>query len=452
LSDALLRARDALSSWDPRSARDALRGADRLSGSQTGSYVAWVNGVLRRRRTLGVVLGAVARRALKKRSPDVVAALELCAFRLLFQGVDPARVRAQLGSFEASKKAREHIAHVLAALEGSLTERVTGSFDAEDDARDDLLPVSRTEAVRFNKPLLGIEARKPAGRLGILHSLPDALVESWLHTWGAEKTLAVCWSANDAPPLFARVQSLRTDVESLSAALKAEGVEATPRAEVAGALLLGEGRGRFRHTQSWRDGKFSIQDLTAQRAALLLAPQAGERILDLCAAPGGKTTGIAELASDQAYVLACDVKPRRLRKVEENARRLGLTSIRTRSANGKRPDAVDGEAPFDAVLVDAPCSNTGVLRRKSEARWRYDRRSQQRIARTQEAILTTALTFVAPGGRLVYSVCSVEAEEGEALVAAVVERDPAWRLESQALHLPERDGGDGGYLALLRRS
>ena len=174
--DALLRARDALASWDPRSARDALKGADRISGAQTGSYVAWVNGVLRHRRTLGVVLGAVARRALKKRAPDVVAALELSAFRVLFQGVDPSRVRAQFGKFEASKKVRDHMDHVLAALEACLAERVIGAFDTADDARDDLLPVSRTEAVRFSKPLLGIEGRKPAGRLGILHSLPDPLV------------------------------------------------------------------------------------------------------------------------------------------------------------------------------------------------------------------------------------------------------------------------------------
>ena len=450
MSKALARARDALSNWDPRGVRDAIRAADRLSAWEAGSYGAWVNGVLRRRRSLGTVLGAVARRALKKRSPEIVAALELTAYRMLYERLDPAKARASVRDFDPSKKARDHIDHVLAALEGAIAEHV--AIDEDNPGGDDLLPVARGRAVRFSRPLLSVSGRRDAGRLGILHSLPDALVEAWLNQHGAEQTLALCWAINDKPPLFGRSQSLRTTLPALQEALESEGVSSTARDEVPGAFLLTAGRGRFRHTEAWRAGLFAIQDLTAQRAAPLLAPRPGERVLDLCAAPGGKTMGLAESAQDQAYVLACDVKPRRLRRVEENATRLGLTSIRTRGANGKRPDAVEGEDPFDAVLVDAPCSNTGVLRRRSEARWRYDRKGQRRLVATQEAILATAISTLAPGGRLVYSVCSIEKEEGEGVVEAAVARDPRLTLVEQALHFPERDGGDGGYLALVKRS
>lgn len=449
MSKALARARDALASWDPRGVRDAIRAADRLSSWEAGSYVAWVNGVLRRRRSLGTVLGAVARRALKKRSPEIVAALELTAYRILYEGLDPAKARASLRDFDPSKKARDHMDHVLAALEGAVAERVT--LDEDNPGADDLLPIGRGRAIRFNRPLLNVSGRRAAGRLGILHSLPDALVDAWLEQHGAEQTLALCWAINDRPPLFGRLQPLRTTLPALQDALESEGVSTEARDEAPGAFRLTAGRGRFRHTEVWRAGHFAIQDLTAQLAAPLLAPRSGERVLDLCAAPGGKTTGMAEFAQDQADILACDVKPRRLRRVEENATRLGLTSIRTRGANAKRPDAVEGEDPFDAVLVDAPCSNTGVLRRRSEARWRYDRKGQRRLVAAQEAILATAISTLAPGGRLVYSVCSIEKEEGEAVVAAALARDSRLSLVEQTLHFPQRDGGDGGYLALVRK-
>jgi 16S rRNA (cytosine967-C5)-methyltransferase len=460
VSDAIHQAVTALARWDPKSARAALKGVNAVDRGERGTYLAWVHGVLRRRRTLGTVLGNAAKRAVKGRPPEWVAALEVTGYRLLFEGEPLPDLLADLERLPVGKKAQAHVARVLTALADAVDAReprpAHGDDGPADDPKAEVLPVSRSEQVRFRKPLLLLGQRNAAGRLGVLHSLPDPLVEAWLRDRGHEQAEALCWAANDSPPLFGRVQPLKGSRESLLAELVAEGIEATP-CELPGAFRLDRGRGRFRFTAPWKHGRFSIQDLTAQRAAPLLAPQAGESILDLCAAPGGKTTAIAELSEDRASILACDKVPRRLRRVDEGAARLGLTSIRTRPLDAARDDAADqllrtGEGPFDAVLVDAPCSNTGVLRRRSEARWRYDAKSQRRIVRQQSKILAAAVALTRPGGRLVYSLCSVERDEGEGVVRAALEAHRGLTLVEEQLHLPSEGGGDGGFLALLRKA
>lgn len=441
----LRRALDLLSARDhkgrPRGVGAALKEAE-APGFSRSRLTAWVHGAVRHRRSLHAVLGAVARRSTKGRDPRLVSALELGAWRLLFGREDPEHVLADIVPLAHGRKAQELLARALGGVRDAVAETLEGPAEGGDD----VLPLSRTSAVRFKKPLLAVSGRNLAGRLGVLFSLPDELVAAWLARHGEAVGRELCRAANDPPPLFARVCPLRTTRDAALAALAQDGVEAVA-CDLPGALRLLAGKGNFRRTGPWRRGELTIQDLTAQRAAPLLAPAAGERVLDLCAAPGTKTTGLAEHARDQAPILACDRSPGRLRKVEQNAQRLGLTSIRTRPHDGRNPGALLEEPPFDAVLVDAPCSNTGVLRRRPEARWRYDPRAQRRLARDQAAILATAATLVRPGGRVVYAVCSIEPEEGEGLVRG----QHGLRLEREELILPSPDGGDGGYLALLAR-
>lgn len=437
---ALVRAAALLAEPDPR----AVAGRLEANGSGRALVAAWVRGVVRRRRTLRVVLGNVARRALKGRSRELAAALELGAFLLLL-GDDPPEGPTELAALAPGKKGREHAARVLDALADAIADRSAPPAPGDDRT----LPVDRARAVRFKRPLLDVEGRKPAARLGILHGYPDALVAAWIAAHGEETAAELCRAGNDAPPLFGRVQPLRTNRAELLAALAAEGLAAEP-AELEHAFAITERRG-FRETGPWRDGWFSIQDLTAQRAAPLLDPRPGEAVLDLCAAPGTKTAALAEQSGDAACVLACDLAPRRLRKVAEGAARLGLGSIATRALDGRRAaDLLRADGPFDAVLVDAPCSNTGVLRRRPEARWRYDARGQRRLCRTQADLLAAGLDLLRPGGRLVYSVCSIEPEEGAEQVAAARATRPGLALAAEATHLPAPGGGDGGYLALLR--
>jgi len=428
-----------------RGATETLADADG-GGEGKARLMAWVHGVVRRRRSLHALVGNAARRSLKDRAPGEVAAIELGAFRVLWSEEPAQAVADDVSKFVGGKKHAAHVERVVLAV-GAAIERFDGPLDHPDGGDDRTLPTGRERTARLRKPLLEVAGRSLAGRLGVLHSLPDQLVTRWHETHGDDGARALAWAANDPAPLFARTNPLRTSREALIAALNEEGVTAVAMPELPLALRLDAGRGTFRRTGPWRRGELTIQDLTAQRCAPLLAPVPGERLLDLCAAPGTKTAALAELARDQAPLLACDRSGARLRRVDLAARRLGLSSIRTRVVDGTRRDLLAGEPPFDAVLVDAPCSNTGVLRRRPEARWRFDFAALRRLTKTQAELLATAATVVRPGGRIVYSVCSIEPDEGSEIVRAAA----GLTLVEEALHLPSPGGGDGGYLALLRR-
>ena len=183
-------------------------------------------------------------------------------------------------------------------------------------------------------------------------------------------------------------------------------------------------------------------------ASRLLNPQPGEMILDLCAAPGGKTTHLAELSGDQATIYACDVNEGRLQRIDSNMDRLQLSSILTRLI--ERDGTGLPELEFDAALVDVPCSNTGVLGRRSEARWRFSEPDLKELTEMQGRLLMTAFDLLRPGGRLVYSTCSIEPEETSDLIRSVVEAVPSMVLLKEQLSLPGQPS-DGAYTALIHR-
>jgi 16S rRNA (cytosine967-C5)-methyltransferase len=191
-------------------------------------------------------------------------------------------------------------------------------------------------------------------------------------------------------------------------------------------------------------GKYYVQDPSTLIAVDVLDPQPGEAILDLCAAPGGKTTHIAQKMQNRGQIIAADSSNVRLGKVTENCRRLGITIVATVAcANGR---CLRGRQ-FDRVLVDAPCSNTGVLRRRVDLRWRLRSEELRRLAEVQKKLLATAATLVKPGGVLVYSTCSLEPEENEQVVATA----PAgWTIEEQRASVPPRDAMDGAFVCKFR--
>jgi 16S rRNA (cytosine967-C5)-methyltransferase len=289
-----------------------------------------------------------------------------------------------------------------------------------------------------------LDGRAPRSRLGIRYSYPDDLVDGWIRAYGEPAAASIAAAGNVPPAIFLRARAGRTTAEDLARNMAQDGVEV----EILGptSLAIRRGSGQFRESQAFRDGLFSVQDLTSQRVAPLVSVPEGGRVLDLCAAPGGKAAHLSELG---AQVLACDLHPGRLNKIHETARRLGL-SIETLRADGRKAEDFAHLPLFDAVLVDAPCSNTGVLRRRPEARWRYSAASQNRHVRDQESLLEMAYDRLRPGGCLVYSVCSIEPEEGierlQGLAAAKgVTVDFAETL------LPKVDGGDGGFMGRLFR-
>ena len=195
--------------------------------------------------------------------------------------------------------------------------------------------------------------------------------------------------------------------------------------------------------------KFYTQDPSTLLAVDLLDPQPGESVLDMCAAPGGKTTYIAQKMRDTGQIVAADSSNVRLQLVAENCRRLGVTSVATLTCEGTRLSHCLRDRQFDRVLLDAPCSNTGVLRRRVDLRWRLQPDEITRLAAVQRKLLAAAVAFVKPGGVLMYSTCSLEPEENEQILA---ELPAGFVLETQRAIFPVRDVMDGAFVARLKRT
>jgi 16S rRNA (cytosine967-C5)-methyltransferase len=203
-----------------------------------------------------------------------------------------------------------------------------------------------------------------------------------------------------------------------------------------------------RDLPGYAEGWFSVQDESAMLVASTVAPEAGMSVLDLCAAPGGKATHLAEIMGDRGRVLACDSDGERLHTVTTLADRLGLTTVKTQAVNRALDGAPAG--PFDAVLADVPCSNTGVLGRRPETRDRLRPGDLPELAALQERLLRVAADRVRPGGVVVYSTCSIEPEENGGVVRRVLGARTDLRLESEDEAVPGRPA-DGGYRARLRK-
>jgi 16S rRNA (cytosine967-C5)-methyltransferase len=199
-------------------------------------------------------------------------------------------------------------------------------------------------------------------------------------------------------------------------------------------------------------GDIYIQDPSTAAACELLSPQRGEMVLDACAAPGGKTAHLAELMGNQGSILACDRDAGRVMTLRENLDRLGVTIARTIRHDWIKAQPPVHEEMFDRILVDAPCTNTGVMRRRVDLRWRLNPRDFSQMPAEQGAILRATIPRLKAGGTLVYSTCSIEPEENEEVVRAIVTEFPDLRLIEQRSILPFRDGFDGAYAAVLRRA
>jgi 16S rRNA (cytosine967-C5)-methyltransferase len=301
-------------------------------------------------------------------------------------------------------------------------------------------------------PAEGIE--NPAERLAVRTSHPVWLIENWVRQFGFELTAAFAEANNSAPPLVFRLGRVGRDC---LAALRESGALLTPAPLAPDSWLIDKMTPQARELAA--EGWIYWQDEASQLVAHALEAQPGERILDLCAAPGSKTTHIAAL-QPAAEIVACDVHEHRLRLVREAAARQGLTNIETRRLDATPPLPFPPES-FGRVLVDAPCSGTGTLRRNPEIRWRITDADIRQLARQQATLLQRAAQMVKPGGRLVYATCSVERAENEEVLREFYATHPQFqpvapnvptRLHTapgQARVWPQRDGADGFFLAVF---
>ena len=304
-------------------------------------------------------------------------------------------------------------------------------------------------------PLTPAQSADLAVSLGVRHSLPDWLSREllqWLPPARAETFGRAC---NSAPSLDLRVNRLRSSPAAVQAALADAGVEAIAIEGLPSGLTLKGRTGDLSRLPGFAEGHWCVQDRAAQRIAPLLDPQPGERILDACAAPGGKSTHLAELMGDQGLVLALDRGEARLRRVSRNAERLGLQSIAVQHGDAtalaqKQPEL---QASFDRILVDAPCSGLGTLARHADARWRIDPAAIDELVALQRQLIDGLLPLLKPQGHLVYATCTVHPRENNQLIEAVLADHPELQLrQSWQLWPGEVAGaGDGFYAALLER-
>jgi 16S rRNA (cytosine967-C5)-methyltransferase len=313
------------------------------------------------------------------------------------------------------------------------------------------------EAVATKALLAELKTTQPA--LG--WSQPEWLVARWRNRWGEER-LGSLLEWNNAPAkVYARVNTLRTDAGRLLEQWRAEDVDYDfVTRDWTGENLVFELNAYPPLTtlESFRQGGFYIQDPSTLLAVRALDPRPGETVLDLCAAPGGKTTFIAQLMNNEGRLVASDLADERLKLLRENCTRLGVTCVQTTkeepSAEGAVASPECGDEShtavfFDRVLVDAPCSNTGVLRRRVDLRWRIRPDEISRLRVTQLGLLRRAESLLKPGGVLVYSTCSLEPEENTEVISQFLSERAGFKLERKRELLPFADAVDGAFVARL---
>jgi 16S rRNA (cytosine967-C5)-methyltransferase len=305
-------------------------------------------------------------------------------------------------------------------------------------------------------------SRDPLEALATRCSFPSWLAARWVARYGRDEAEALLTAMNERPPLTLRANRLRTTRDALAERLAdEEGLAARPTRHAPEGLVVGGG-GALGTWRAFADGAFTVQDEASMLVARLLAPEPGATVADVCAAPGTKTTHLVELMDGRGRVLAFDRERGRLERVREAAARLGASIVE--ALDGAVADLAPRFAhTCDGVLVDAPCSNLGVLRRNPEVKWRRRPTDLESASRHQSEILAAAATMVKPGGRMVYATCSLEPEENDEVVRAFLGAHPAFAIDRPETFplpldpdgwlrcLPHRHGTDGFSAVRFRR-
>ena len=294
----------------------------------------------------------------------------------------------------------------------------------------------------------GTEAQDPVEKLAIETSHPDWLIDRWMRSFGPTEAESLARANNEIPPTSFRVVHTRANADQIMQQLTAAGASVEPSTIAKHAFRVSGATAALRGLSA--NGQIYLQDEASQLVAQMLDARPGDRVLDLCAAPGGKTTLIADRADDNALVIAADRSATRMTTITTTAALHQLHSI-----NAVLLDARDTlpfvPRSFDRILVDAPCSGTGTLRRNPEIRWRLANEDIANFAAAQKQFLRNAAIVLRPDGRLVYSTCSVEREENEEVIDNFISTHPDFSVEKTIRTWPHREGSDGFFIAVLER-
>jgi 16S rRNA (cytosine967-C5)-methyltransferase len=382
---------------------DAELTARRLTPRDAALATEVVYGTLRWQRYLDWILAPHSRRRLDSLDARVLAILRMTAYQIAFLERVPAFAAVNDAVSLARRGSKPGVAEFVNAVLRAFTRR--GAAERE--------PVP---------PMDALDA------LALHCSFPTWLAARWSERYGIDEATRLMRAMNERPPITVRANTLRTTREMLAERLATEeGLSAVPTRYAPEGLIVEHG-GSPAAWRAFGEGAFAVQDEASMLVARLLEPRAGDVVADACAAPGTKAIHLGQLMDDRGRIHALDPHPARLARVTEAATRLGVTIVETRPGTVETLAAELTEA-CDAVLVDAPCSNLGVLRRNPEVKWRRQEPDISASAARQREILTAAAVMVKPGGRLVYATCSLEPEENEAVVRAFRELRPDFVID-----------------------
>lgn len=397
-------------------------------------------GTLRWRGTIDARLERNLRRPLAGIDPFIRNLLRLTAYQLLYLDRIPDYAAVNEAVELAKRRSRGAAGLVNAVLRNLL--------------RDEAAPESLANG-------------NSAGSLAKEYSHPEWLVERWVSYFGLDQARALMRANNEKPSLMLRVNTRNCSRAELLERFLSSGVQAaaTPLSPAGIALA---GAGAVEDLPGFSEGLFQVQGQSSQLVGFLLSPAPGERVLDACAAPGGKTTHLGELMKDDGEVVALDGSPNGIEKIRQNVNRLRLKSVRAVRADASTPLPEAIAAPYDRILVDAPCSGLGTLRRHPEIKWHREESDIHRLRGVQARILRRVTEYLKPGGVLVYSTCTLTHEENEQNIETFLSQhrefeleDAAGYLPPQAKHtvqgkffqsLPHRDNTDGFFAARLKKS
>ena len=411
--------------------------ASHLSRPDRALVTELVYGTLRWRGKIDYILSRHSKLPIKRLSRDILNILRLGAYQLLWlQRVPPFAIideAVEMAKEKGGQGAGRFINGVLRAIQ-----RDGGQVDPPDINYD------------------------PVGHISALYSQPDWLIRSWIEQYGLDRAIEFAKAFNERPPLTLRVNRLKVSRDELLKELKARPCAFSPEGIRVSGLTELEGLDPFRR------GLFSIQDEGAQLVSHLLAPEPGERVLDACAAPGGKATHMASLMNNKGMIIALDVNHARLRLVASEAERLGIDIIKPLLADATKllPFKPPGRGPgFHKVLIDAPCTGSGVIRRHPEGKWHQP--NIPSLVALQKTLLLNLSRYLKVGGILVYSVCSTDRREGEEVMEAFLKEENRFRLDPNLPNFmkgavetieagayrtwPTMGGMDAFYMARLKR-
>ncbi len=389
-------------------ALDRVLRTAKLNSADRGLVTELVYGSVRRARTLDALIDQLGKKKAHQQPPDLRTIIHIGLYQLRYQQRIPPSAAVNTTVELAKENGFKGLTGVVNGLLRQYVRLAANSAD----------------------PLQLLQ--EPVQRLGVLHSFPDWIIQMWLEQLGVEETQQLCEWLNQSPTIDLRVNPLRVSTEEVEAAMQSAGVDVRRVPHLPQALRVIGGTGTIQHLPGFNEGWWTIQDSSAQLVSHLLDPHTGEVVIDACAAPGGKTTHIAELMADEGKIWACDARASRFKKLQENAQRLQLKSIQICTGDSRNFTQFTNSA--DRVLLDAPCSGLGTLHRRPDIRWRITPATVQELSVLQEELLEQAATWVKPGGVLVYATCTLHPQENENVIQPFLERHSQWQIEPPLLN------------------